>query len=191
MDRLPSDTPGAYLHREHRIIERVLRVFDQLVRRAVESRNFEVEALSRCVTFLHAFADVCHHAKEEDVLFPVLEAHGIPRESGPIGVMLHEHRVGRALVSRMSAALDEVRRGVDDGVARFCGIAREYIELLRQHIFKEDHVLFRMADTVIPGAESATVCGRLCKVDCGTFAGHRRAELEQLADELERAWPPA
>lgn len=189
MDASTNATPGAYLHREHRTIERVLRVLDLLVRRAADGRGFETDAFARCITFLHAFADVCHHAKEEDVLFPALEARGIPRDSGPIGVMLHEHRLGRVLVSQMSAALDDVRRGAHDAAPRFCGVAREYIELLRQHIFKEDHVLFRMADNVLSNADGAALCGRLCSVDCGMFEGHRRSELEQIADELDRAWP--
>jgi hemerythrin-like domain-containing protein len=33
--------------------------------------------------FLSVFADTCHHGKEEDFLFPGLEAAGIPNEGGP------------------------------------------------------------------------------------------------------------
>jgi hemerythrin-like domain-containing protein len=33
--------------------------------------------------FLTVFVDKCHHGKEEEFLFPALEAAGIAREGGP------------------------------------------------------------------------------------------------------------
>jgi hypothetical protein len=54
--------------------------------------------------FFQQFADQCHHAKEEDVFFPVLKQRGIPEQGGPIGVMLHEHDLGRDCVGRMREA---------------------------------------------------------------------------------------
>ncbi len=57
------------------------------------------------------FADQCHHGKEEDLLFPAMEAAGIPRESGPIGVMLEEHNIGRQYVRGMAEAVSGYRAG--------------------------------------------------------------------------------
>ena len=43
--------------------------------------------------------------------------------------------------------------------------ARQYIPLLRQHIFKENNVLFRMAERVMSVNDDADVTGRFSKVE--------------------------
>ena len=45
--------------------------------------------------FLGLYSDRFHHAKEEDVLFGVLER--AITHCGPIPVMLHEHAIGRGV----------------------------------------------------------------------------------------------
>jgi hemerythrin-like domain-containing protein len=66
--------PCAVLRAEHQVIRRVLRILCRLIERAEAGDGFEGEALAHCVEFFHLFADLCHHAKEEDLLFPALEA---------------------------------------------------------------------------------------------------------------------
>lgn len=129
---------------EHRIIETVLEALEKLARAA------ETSALAdwaKAVDFLRNFADKCHHLKEEKLLFPALEEHGIPREGGPIGMMLAEHEEGRGFVRAMAAAVDA---GARDVLRRE---ATAYIRLLRQHILKEDEVLFQMADSILSAEE--------------------------------------
>ncbi len=111
--------------------------------------------------FFQQFADQCHHAKEEDLFFPVLKERGIPEQGGPIGVMLHEHVLGRDCVARMRAASQA--QPLD--TRTFADTARQYIPLLRQHIFKENNVLFRMAEQVMSEADDAGVTGRFSQVE--------------------------
>ncbi len=181
----PEQAPSAVLRAEHRVIVRVLEVLRRLVERSERSERFEIDALKRCVTFFRLFADACHHAKEEDLLFPVLEGRGIPREGGPIGVMLHEHAVGRQLTREMGEALAAFERGDLDAERTFCGTAREYLALLTNHIEKEDHCLFAMGDQAMTSDDQASLCKKFCEVGCRAFEGQRREELEHIADELE------
>jgi len=67
--------------------------------------------LAKLLDFFQIFVDKCHHAKEEEVLFPALLDAGLPREGGPDQVMLAEHATGRKLVSDMYAALANYRSG--------------------------------------------------------------------------------
>jgi hemerythrin-like domain-containing protein len=95
------------------------------------------------------------------VFFPVLKQRGIPEQGGPIGVMLHEHVLGRDCVGRMREASQA--RPFD--ARTFADAARQYIPLLRQHIFKENNVLFRMAERVMSEADDADVTGRFSQVE--------------------------
>jgi hemerythrin-like domain-containing protein len=133
------------LMEEHEVILRALDVLDELAGRAAAGREVPAAAMSGVLDFLSSFADAHHHAKEEGILFPALEEMGFPHDGGPVGVMLHEHEQGRALI----AALREAAAAPD---AIFAQAARAYSALLRQHIDKENHILFRMADQAIEGA---------------------------------------
>ena len=58
----------------------------------------EAQILQQIVEFMQNFADKCHHGKEETHLFPMLEGKGVAMRGCPLGVLLHEHEKGRALV---------------------------------------------------------------------------------------------
>lgn len=180
-----SDPPVATLKAEHQVILRVVRVLGTLMDRFESSGEFSELPLARCVEFIRLFADACHHGKEEDLLFPLLESRGIPRDGGPIAVMLHEHRVARELTKEMSNALALFRSGDMPAKQTFCHAARNYIDLLTNHIFKEDNILFNMGGRVMSGEDQEALSKSFCAVNCRVFEGKRREHLQQIADELE------
>ena len=146
----PSQKPTQILSDEHRVIEGVLDAVEKLTRAPVAGK---LEPWKKALEFFRHFADQCHHYKEEKVLFPAMEAHGIPREEGPIGMMLQEHENGRAHVRAMISALEQVEAGNRTASDSLLENARAYLAMLREHIQKEDDILFRMADEAIPEAE--------------------------------------
>ena len=184
----PEEKPSTVLKNEHQIILRVLRVLETLVIRAERGDGFEVAPLKQCVTFFRLFADACHHAKEETLLFPVLEQRGIPKEGGPIGVMLYEHTQARAFTRQMGEAMEAFESGDASAEAQFRTAARSYMDLLTNHIHKEDNVLFNMGDQVMTDEDQSSLCGQFCEVGCRAFEGKKRDELKRMADELEQEW---
>lgn len=181
--------PCRVLRDEHEIILRVIGVLDRLVARVERGQSFEHEALGRCVEFFRLFADACHHAKEEDLLFPVMELRGVHRDGGPIGVMLEEHRMARAFTKEMANALTAHGNGAGDAVVCFNVAAHRYVDLLRNHIFKEDNVLFNMGDQVLSPEDQTDLHAKFCESSCRSFGGKTREQLAQMADDLETAWP--
>jgi len=180
-----SESPVTVLRAEHQVILRVVRVLSRLMDRFEQAGEFAESPLAQCVEFIRLFADACHHGKEEDLLFPVLESRGIPRDGGPIGVMLYEHQVARRLTKDMAAALTDAQTGDVHARIRFLQAARQYIDLLTNHIFKEDNVLFDMGDRMMNPDDQRTLATQFCAVNCRAFEGRRREELQRIADELE------
>jgi len=146
-------TPTSILSDEHRVIEVVLNCLERLSSEALESGRFDGQAAREILDFLRTFADRCHHGKEENLLFPALTSKGMPREHGPVGVMLHEHEVGRDLIGAMAAQTDAACDGNRAALETFTQHAASYVELLRAHIQKEDNVLFPMAGRILSEAE--------------------------------------
>ncbi len=97
--------PTECLRNEHQIILIVLSCFEIALARARQSGCVQQVEFEPFVEFFRGFADKCHHCKEEDRLFPCLERKGIPREGGPIGVMLYEHEQARKHVRTIAGTL--------------------------------------------------------------------------------------
>jgi hemerythrin-like domain-containing protein len=135
------------LMEEHEIIRGALAVLRDMARAAESGSPPPEPSLRRLLGFLSGFADEYHHAKEERLLFPALEQAGLPVHGGPVGVMLHEHEQGRALLRAMTGAAG--RLGSDEGRREFANAADLYVQLLDQHIEKENQILFMMADRLI------------------------------------------
>jgi hemerythrin-like domain-containing protein len=134
---------------EHRVIEQVLACLAQMAQRAEREQRLEAEPAREAVEFFRQFADRCHHGKEEQKLFPMMEARGFSPAEGPTAVMREEHVQGRALLSAIADAIDAAAAGGVTGVAEFARASAEYAQFLQAHIDKEDQVLFPMAERVL------------------------------------------
>jgi hemerythrin-like domain-containing protein len=179
-----AEKPTEILSDEHRVIERVLNALDRLTAVPV---NPSLEQWRKALEFLRNFADQCHHFKEEKVLFPALEEHGIPREGGPIGMMLAEHEEGRGHVRSMIDAVEQVAKGNGAASTTLLDHARAYVTLLREHIQKEDDILFRMADEVIPEQEQRRILTEFESHEAGEMGAGAHEKYLGIARELEAA----
>jgi hemerythrin-like domain-containing protein len=173
------------LKREHRAIECVLRAMGMINERLVAGEAVEVELLERCIEFIRTFADGVHHQKEENLLFPAMHRCGVPAEMGPIACMLKEHHQGREFVARMRAAVEGLRSGRPGAADQFRTAAAGYAELLAQHIYKEDNILFMMAERIV-GEETLTALAPEFERAEADYAGGRYEELETWAHDLEQ-----
>jgi len=155
----------ALLRHEHEAILRMLDAAERVSWRLERGERVAPETLDGLLEFFRLFADRCHHGKEEDLLFPLLETKGFPRQAGPIGVMLFEHEQGRALLRQMREALEGYVAGAADAEQRWASAARGYADLLRQHILKENNVLFVMAERLLTDAEQQELANAFKKVE--------------------------
>jgi hemerythrin-like domain-containing protein len=139
--------PIEILKNEHRVIEGVLDALEEYVKRSERGAVVDDKAeLLQFVEFVQEFADKCHHGKEEDILFAEMIDAGFPRESGPLGVMFHEHDEGRVFVGELMRLGEQAEPWTNADRGRLSKAAFCYIDLLRQHIRKEDGVLYPMAE---------------------------------------------
>jgi len=118
--------PTEDLKNEHAAVKLALKILEETARRLEEGVSVEEDHLGGLLEFLRVFVDRCHHGKEEDLLFPAMERAGVPREGGPLGVMLAEHKEGRMYVKGMGAAFLEYRKGGRTSGREYAQNARGY-----------------------------------------------------------------
>lgn len=145
--------PTDILKNEHRIIEVVLQALEAMSAVAEHEHTLDAADANQAVDFLRNFADRCHHGKEEVHFFTQMELHGFPRDGGPTGVMIYEHEQSRAHVRKIAASIIPAANGDNEALDCFVTHANAYIQLLRDHIQKEDHCLFPMADNAFSEAD--------------------------------------
>lgn len=142
-------TATTVLRSEHNHILAMIACLRAACEAAGQPGGFDAETFRSGIDFIRNYADAWHHAKEEDLLFPALEEEGMPREGGPIAVMLHEHVLGRTYVRQMAENLDAATGGNDEARQHLLRFALAYANLLTQHIQKENNILFNMADQIL------------------------------------------
>jgi hemerythrin-like domain-containing protein len=182
--------PMEMLEAEHRVIQRVVGAMVRLEAALEQGGEPKVEMLRATVEFMRQYADRCHHGKEEAYLFTLLERKGVPIGGCPLGGLTHEHEKGRALVTALAEATEAYQR---DGVA-----AREAVKqslhalaaLYPAHIWKEDYLLFPMANKLLSAEEQRNLRGQfeLVEAELGREAYDR---FERFAEALETAAVPA
>jgi hemerythrin-like domain-containing protein len=160
--------PTEILRDEHRVILRALVSLHAAAGRLEAGGGLPEGLWAGMIGWLRAFADRNHHAKEENALFPAMVKAGVPAGGGPIDVMLEEHAEGRALLAAMETGPPGER----------VAAAHRYVTLLRDHIDKENGLLFPLADAVLDERAQAEVGRELVSLDveCGEAADLARAE---------------
>jgi hemerythrin-like domain-containing protein len=176
------------LKEEHQAILRALRVLDTISAQVEAGKPLPVEDLDRIVEFIRVFADRCHHGKEEDLLFVEMERAGIPRQRGPLGVMLAEHQYGRDYVKGMAQALEAYKAGDKRAAAEVARNARGYTSLLAQHIDKEDNILYPMAEQCLAPAKDAELMREFERVEQERIGPGRHEAFHALLDRLEKTY---
>jgi len=171
---------------EHRAIERMLAVLESAAARLEAGEPVRPDVFREALDFVRNFADRCHHGKEEENLFPRLEELGVPREGGPLGVMLSEHDEGRAFIGAIAAAVDAYERGDEAAARTIASNARGYVELLHGHILKEERVLFPMADQVLSADDQRSLEESFERIETEVMGPGVHERYHRMLDELER-----
>jgi len=135
---------------EHRLILRMIDLLEEQTRQVEEGRSRNWDFFLEAVDFIRNFADRFHHAKEEDVLFRELVKNGMPEKNSPVAAMLMAHDQGRAHVAALETAAQKARQGKPGQVPIIAENAHGYAALLRDHIAKEDGILYPLSERVLP-----------------------------------------
>jgi hemerythrin-like domain-containing protein len=150
----PKTNVTAVMVEEHQLILRMIALLEQNVERAEAGRFDDWGFFLDAVDFCRHFADSGHHSKEENVLFKALVTNGMPEQNSPVAAMLMAHDQGRAFVRGLEQAGRQAFAGeaTTEIVEALAENARGYAALLREHIDKEDNILYPLAEKVLPEA---------------------------------------
>jgi hemerythrin-like domain-containing protein len=177
-------TPIEILKHEHKIVLAVLEGAEREAQNIQATGKVDTDKVAKIVDFLRTFVDKCHHSKEERKLFPKLQERGMPGDTGPIAVMLHEHTLGRKEVAAISDALDKFTRGDTAAATPLAEHLLGYVKLMREHIDKENDVLFAFADNILTPADQEGLLKAFEAIESEEIGEGVHEQYHQFAHEL-------
>lgn len=160
--------------------QNILKVVCVLIKEcdAVESgEGLDKTFFIKAIDFIKNYADKFHHAKEEDILFVEICKDAAQIHCNPTPQMLVEHDLGRDFIKNLEKGLEE------NDSKKVVGNARGYAQMIQEHIFKEDNILYPMADEALSAEIQESMLERFKQVE--TKFG---AEIQQqlaVVDEFE------
>jgi hemerythrin-like domain-containing protein len=183
MGCIMNQGPTDILEAEHRVIEKVVGAAAILADELESGQAVEPATLEAIVEFMRTYADRCHHGKEEAELFPALERKGVPMHGCPIGALTGEHQQGRTLVAGLAEATASYASGNPAGQPALVQGLRGIVNLYPTHIWKEDYLLFPMANKVLDEADQRDLLQRFARVEA-TMGPDTHQRMEQSAEAL-------
>jgi len=175
----------ASLRRDHDLIEKVIKAMESTIQLLNDGKQIPESILLPVIDFSKNFTDVCHHSKEENSLFPALEQAGMPRNMGPIAMMLIDHERSREIGKEMeNSAKDYISSG---NSAKLISDMQQYVEHITEHLWKENNRLFMMAEARLQYV-AKKVDKELNDIEELKLkeTGKTREHYEQLAETLTR-----
>jgi hemerythrin-like domain-containing protein len=128
---------------EHRLIERLLHLFDEQITKIRQENSIDPVFIDNAVDFIRIYADRTHHGKEEDILFRDLAKK--PLSSGHAKIMnelVEEHKYARKMVGNLVEAKEMFLTGKKAALQDVISCLKELSEFYPKHIEKEDKYFF-------------------------------------------------
>jgi len=174
------------LMEEHRLILHLIAALEAQAGKLQSGSPVRAGFFLDAVDFVRNFADGCHHKKEEGALFPAMLKAGLPKDGGPVAVMLAEHEQGRQFNRGMERAARAIETGDPGARTDLAKNALGYVSLLRQHIQKEDEMLFPMADRMIPAGVQSELAGEFERIEREETGDGVHEKYHALAEAMVR-----
>jgi len=140
-NHLSREPLTSHFLRQHRLIRRAARLLARYSAHVHATGELDPALVRQFVHFFRGYLHP-HHEEEERILFPWLRGHGLGEE--PLANLVREHAESRAALAQIADRCegDEVA-GSATSVA---DLAKDYATKLATHDWKEDHILYPLAD---------------------------------------------
>ncbi len=170
------------LSKEHEVILKVADALEKECDALEDNKGKEIdkEFFKKAIYFIQHYADDFHHAKEEKILFKEMLKDSVQENlhCNPIDQMLYEHDLGRDFVKGLKEGLEkgDKKKVIEN--------ARNYAQLIREHIFKEDNILYPMAEGVLDQKVEKSMLKEFEKADKSKKSEEKKCL--SIAKELEK-----
>lgn len=166
------------LMREHGVLNRILLIYDEALRRIQASEKFDPAVITKSAGLIKSFIEDYHEKLEEDHIFPRFEQSGKLVE---LTVNLRaQHAMGRRVTERIAAAAKS------GDVQTLRAALAAFNRMYRPHEAREDTVLFPALHSVVSRHEYDAMGEEFERIERKTFGGDGFDMAVDQVTELEK-----
>lgn len=172
---------------DHRNLWRIAATIDIVADEMESGSKVDPAFFTSIFDYIEHFMDACHHAKEDDYLFPALRARS--EAAGPILDRLQaEHRNGPEILKSLRLQLAQTAAGTL-GNAEFAAALRTYTQSLKNHIRTEEKDAMPLAREVLDAEDWAEIDRAFLDSDDPLFGEKANAEFRELFHRIASLAP--
>lgn len=151
------------LMREHGVLNRILLIYDEGIRRIQAKNKFDLAIISKSAGLIQKFIEDYHEKLEEDHLFPRFEKAG--KLVDLVKTLRTQHAAGRTVTGRIlaSAKSGDLQKLSTDLTA--------FVRMYRPHESREDTVLFPALHDIVSKHEYDAMGEQFEGIERKTFGG--------------------
>lgn len=144
-------SPNEDLMQEHALLDRVLLIYEEAVRRLEGQKALDPDLLMRSARVIRNFIEQYHEKLEEGHVFPRFQQAG--RMTDLVAVLLEQHKAGRALTEAILSSSTARVFADPAGRKKLRAAILSFIRMYRPHAAREGSVLFPAFRNLLPAAE--------------------------------------
>ncbi len=173
-------TPPEDLMREHGVLNRVLLVYDEGLRRLDQNKELPADAIVSGATIIQKFVEAYHEAQEEQYVFPLFEKANLLVEL--VDTLKTQHDRGKELTSKILAGAREPKRNEETS-----GAMRLFLRMYRPHESREATVLFPALRKVTSPKQFDELADRFEEKEHQTFGPNGFEDVVAEVAKIERS----
>jgi len=166
---------------DHAVIEKALVLLEK---QAERGDGINLQIARALIDVIWEFGEQCHNQREEQIYFPFLLKKGMPPQ-GPIGVMLQEHQSEREYIAQIKIMFDTFERE-KKLPERFQRVVAEYADLTKNHIWKENDILYPMGRRMISPDDEKHLMQEFLRLEKETIGEGGFLRYQTLVNSLEK-----
>jgi hemerythrin-like domain-containing protein len=136
------------LMREHGVLNRVLLVYEEGLRRLAAREDVSPDVFSTTATLVRKFVEDYHEKLEEKFIFPEFEK--AKKLVDLVKVLRQQHEAGRKVTDVILRSADKDQFRKEDARKELVRSCRAFIRMYRPHEAREDTVLFPALHKIVP-----------------------------------------
>jgi hemerythrin-like domain-containing protein len=137
------------LMREHGILNRILLIYEEIIKRITNSTEFPLELFEQAVAIIKSFIEDYHEKMEEEYIFPIFEKH--KKEVRLVKTLKNQHTKGREITAQVQKLIQGPLDQKNKSVLK--NLLQKFIRMYRPHEAREDTELFPLVRSLITEQE--------------------------------------
>lgn len=173
------------LMREHGILNRILLMYEEIIKRIKNKRDFPPTAIAEAVHIIKSFIEDYHEKLEEEYLFPLFEKH--KKEISLIRTLKNQHIKGRQITTQLQKiiASNEILDQKNKNLIK--NLLQKFIRMYRPHEAREDTVLFPQVRSLLSEEEFKRLSKKFEELEHHLFGENGFEKIVQRVKDIERS----